>query len=225
MRIALRELVQKVDGAIRAGELDLARSELRHVQSRKVPRALALQVAALAAGRADIAIRILHPVVRPSNPSAQPASDLEKAEYAAALTYIGASDEALDLLSHLDSKEQPQVLLYHSFALFAQWDYRSAIPLLSGYIASPQLTDYQRLVGKVNLAAALINQNEHAAADRTIADILQATEEGNLQLLHGNALDSPPKMRSTKRDGKRPRDTSSAPRKPSSVESGSHCSS
>src|ERR1041385_7234845 len=114
MATPLRDLVQKIDEFIRLGQVTHARAELRHFRQRKIPRALALSVAALArrAALPEVAIRILHPIVRPPNPSALPASDMEKAEYAAALTYIGASDEALGLLQRLDGEKVPAVRLY-----------------------------------------------------------------------------------------------------------------
>lgn len=141
------------------------------------------------AGLHLLALKLLGPSVRGTGRKAVSASDEEKAEYAASLTYVGATEEALTLLKHVNSDRVPQALLFECFAHFAQWDYRAAIPLLTKYVASSKLDPYQVLVGKVNLAAALIQQKEYAEAQPLLAELRSATRGPGFAHLHGNVLE------------------------------------
>ena len=137
----------------------------------------------------ELAIRILHPIVRPTNRSQPKATGTEISEYAAALTYIGASTEAYGLLGKVDAQANPEVLLYQAFALFAQWNYKAAIDPLVQYINRKDISDYDRLVGKANLASALVIERVHKDAEEVLTSIIgQAREGGNLLLL-GNAYE------------------------------------
>ena len=176
---------------IRRGHGAEARTALRQLISRKVPRPLLAQVAALLR-RADLpwlALRLLNPIVRPTGKAAGFATEKEKAEYAAALAVIGASKEALELLRSIDAKEVPERLLYEAFALMAQWDYQATVPLLTRYVGVSSLTNYQRLVGKVNLAAALVHERQHLKADYLLKQLLFDTSLRRLSLMHGIALE------------------------------------
>ncbi len=115
-------------------------------------------------------------------------TEFEKAEYAAGLVAIGAVPEAISILDGLDSKLNPQVLLYRAFALITRWDYAATISPLEKFIASPGLSPYQKLVGKVNLAAALTFERE-ASAGEVLAELLGETKREGLFRLHGNALE------------------------------------
>lgn len=185
------ELAKKLDEEIRQGRGRLVRKELTRLQKAKVPREATLAIGRLArrANLPDYALRLLSPVVRASRKSPVVATDEEKTEYAANLIKIGATDEALDLVKGVRAEKCPEALLIHSFGLFTQWNYETAIPLLSRYLSSAALTDYQQLVGKVNLAAALVYERHHDAASCVLDEVLAITEKQGLRLLQGNALE------------------------------------
>lgn len=183
--------ISEIDELIRLGKGDEAVRKLRELARSKVPRENALRVANLArrANLPLLAIRLLYPIVRPSSKVPVVPTDKEKAEYAGNLLRIGAAIEANRILKGINTSKAPEALLFGAFACFSQWDYASAIPLLSGYIVSPLLDDYQKLVGKVNLSAALVFEREHDRAGTLLEEILKQTGDGHFPLLYGNALE------------------------------------
>lgn len=182
------EIVGKM---IVSGQAVAARRAIRSLVEKKVPREKKLELASLArrANLHGIALRLLNPLVRPTGKTLERATDAEKAEYAASLTYIGATAEALSLLKEVDESRVPEALLYQAFAHFSQWDYEAATPLLRRYLKGEGLTDYQRLVGKVNLVAALVEERRHPDVQSLVEDIGEETARKGYWLLHGNVLE------------------------------------
>lgn len=191
MKIDYAAYRRAIDDAIRTGRKDLARQTLRELMREKVPRDHALAIASLArrANEPSVGVRLLNPLVRAEGKVALEASPAEKAEYAACLIRIGAGEEALALLSALDGESHPEVLLYRTFALVSRWDYEASIPLLERYLSHPAVTDYSRLVGKSNLAAAYVAQGRDDDADRLLAELLDETRRGGHTLLYGTAIE------------------------------------
>jgi hypothetical protein len=136
-----------------------------------------------------MALRVLNPIVRPSARKQGNPTGEEKAEYAASLTRAGAVSEALTILETIDPTAVPTALLYESFALVTQWRYTETIPLLERYLASKGLSDYQRLVGQVNLAAAMVAERRHEDARPMLDALAEETRRLGLSLLHGNSLE------------------------------------
>ncbi len=191
MATNLRTEIKQIDGWIKEGQSRLAIRALEKIRSSKIPRALALPIASLArrVNLTLLAVRLLHPYVRPANRSMSPATAGETAEYAAALSYLGATGEALSLLQTVPVDQVPQALLYQSFALFAQWQYRAAIPLLDRYLKSKELDPYARLVGNVNLAAALVFEGDYPRAESILTELMRQTTQPERTLLRGNVLE------------------------------------
>lgn len=158
----LQEFFVPVDLAIRQGKLVEARKLLRPLVLEKAEIQRLKDLRTLAelcrrVGWQENAVRILHPVVRPSGRARWKLGPAELAEYAANLSFVGASAEALQILRELNSRQEPRALLFQAFALFGQWDYHQALPLLRTYCDLEVLTDYERQVGNINLLAALVN--------------------------------------------------------------------
>lgn len=182
-------LIEQLDLLTRTGEGNRVQKALRALAPHQVNRSHRARLAQIArrAGIPHLGVALLHPIVRPSpqrHPS--PATPLEKVEYAAALIRMGSTSEGLRLLREVDPEQAPQSRLYEAFAHFGRWNYPAAVPLLERYVRSPGTTDYERLVGEVNLAAALVYE-EHPEADRLINRLLTATRPH--RLLHGNVLE------------------------------------
>ncbi len=173
------------------GESRFVRTELNHLSEKPIPRREIAQLAGLArrAGLTHIGIRLLNPIVRPTPKRPMVATGVEKAEYAECLTRIGASDEALQILRSLTENDAPQTHLFTASAYISQWDYRNAIPLLAKYIRSPHVDSYWRLVGKINLAAALAYERTFTKSIVLLREILYETSLRQLDLLYGNALE------------------------------------
>lgn len=118
-----------------------------------------------------------------------PESAGEQAEHAQCLTRAGAPAEALALLRSADPAAYPRVHLYAASARIAQWDYAAAIPLLEKYLATTRAGTYDRLVGQVNLAAALVHEGQGALAKLALRRIALEASARKARLLHANALE------------------------------------
>ena len=187
MQLALDE----INSLIVEGKSAPARAKLRALVSKKVAPNHRVQVASFARRLSLplIGLSILNPIVRPTGRSSLKPTPQEVAEYAATLSYIGASEEAIALLKTLNPTAIPQSLLFLAFAHFSRWEYAEALPHLQKYVSSPLLTDYQRLVGKVNLLAALVYERQLKEALPLIVELLKLTTDGNYYLLLGNTLE------------------------------------
>ncbi|HEX4923143.1 MAG TPA: hypothetical protein VFV50_03620, partial [Bdellovibrionales bacterium] len=139
-------------------------------------------------GLSQLSVRLLNPIVRPDLNVGRPAGPLELAEYAAALTNIGARLEALEILESLDAEKNEDVSLFIAFNHISIWDYARAIPFLESYIEQ-QTDPYKKLVGQVNLAAALVNESQNAAAEELLRDLEMRTRGKSALRLHANVLE------------------------------------
>ncbi|MBI1861554.1 MAG: hypothetical protein HYR96_11615 [Deltaproteobacteria bacterium] len=187
----IKVVIGEVDGLIRKGEGNAAQKRLLDLAKGRLPRPQLLPVAVLMrrAGLPDWGIRLLNPIIRTTSKALSTATEAEKAEYAASLTRIGATQEALRILSGLNATSTPEALLFQSIAQFTLWDYAAALPLLARFVATPSISDYQRLVGSVNLLAALIHEKHFERADGLLKQLLERTKTPELNLLHGNILE------------------------------------
>ena len=179
-------LLQSCEEKIRAGDDAVVVKELLQVETSELPRELRLGFANLCrrVGLINVGLKILAPVVQQNrkNRGLEP-SPAERAEYAVLLQRTGAVQEALRILKSIDKKLLPQAGLLQSFCHFNRWEYAEALPLLKSYLAS-SLEPYQHLVGRVNLAAALIITNQLDEAEAVLEqNILQAQSEGHSRLL------------------------------------------
>lgn len=176
---------------IREGQGDLVRKQLLKITLKKIPRLNLVQFANLArrVGLLELAIQSLHPVIRAEKLLVEPSSALERTEYSAALTETGAVGEAQALLREIEKEgRNPKSLLYLAFSYFRNWQYSEAITKLNSYLQF-ELDPYQRIVGEVNLAAALTSTAQTDEAMVLITKLITQTRENNYVLLLGNLLE------------------------------------
>ena len=93
------------------------------------------------------------------------------------------------ILERLDANANPEALLFRVFALVARWEYAETVPLLEAYLASPRVTGYRRLVGKMNLAIAHLVESRLDTAGTLLEELLTETQGDALRRLHGIALE------------------------------------
>lgn len=188
---SLRSSLVEIDQLIRQSRIADARKAVERAARGKPPRRLLASVAQLSwrCGLPGLGLRLLHPVVRASDPDVTCPTGAESAEYAQCLTKVGATEESLAVLNRLDPTRVPQALFYQGAALVSRWNDSAAIPLFQKYLRTKGLGSYQVLVGKVNLAASLIAEREFRRATLLLRDILYETSVRRLRLLHGNALE------------------------------------
>ena len=188
--MSTQELFEKFENGIRRGQLPEAQRGLLALTATRLPRPARLRYANLCrrAGLAGLALRTLAPLIHPARGLRSNASPAEYAEYAGSLVEIGAGREARRILDRIAPDAAPDVHLFHAFALFQEWHYAEAIPLLLKFIAGAD-SDYRALVGQVNLAAALLATGEQDRATRAIDEAISSSTRADARRLLGNCLE------------------------------------
>jgi tetratricopeptide (TPR) repeat protein len=184
-------LIQACESDIRLGRSQDAARRLNSVNPYKVPRDWRLPVANLCRRTGQIAsgLKLLLPIVYAEfNRKAEPPSARELAEYAVLLLRSGSVAEALRTLERVDVKQVPEAYLYRAFAHFARWDYPEAVPNLEKYLHF-QLAPYAELVGRVNLAAALVATTRYQEALELLNVIIEKAKASGAVRLLGNSLE------------------------------------
>ena len=186
-----RTLIAELDAAIRAGDVAGAGKTLAGQNFAKVDRELRLPLATLSrrCGLYMLGLKLLTPIVRGAELKLHfRATPHEKVEYAALLQKSRSIGEALSILSSVSPDDVPESLLYKSFCHFNRWEYADAVPHLDKYLSYP-LADYAKLVGQVNLGAALAMINDHSRALEVLSATLVAARENRHTRLQANCLE------------------------------------
>lgn len=184
----------EIDNLIKIGQAAKALKVLRPYVLQPRPRSQKndlLNAARLCrrSGWPEGGLRLLNRYVRPSLSKVTSASPEEKIEYAASLIALGLISEGRELLSQIKSKEQSSHFLTLGVSYFSEWDYASAIPYLRNYVSAKGINDYQRLIGQVNLLAALVMIREFDEAFALLENLkVQCESEKNFLLL-GNLFE------------------------------------
>lgn len=182
----------RLEELIRSGEFATVAKAIADLNGKKIPRADLARVANLA-NRVDqsrIALRILHPIVKRADDDLAPvASVTELIEYAEALRRMGLLNEARAIFNQIDVSQRPSVLLNISFCYFNEWRYAEAIPHLRQLIGLIGPAEYQSTVAKVNLAAALVHDEQEVEALELLRELRDSTRQKDQSLLLGNCLD------------------------------------
>ncbi len=183
--------LETVETLIAQGALGEARRSLAKISPEKLARDERLEVARLArrAFYPALSVKLLNRYVRPTAHRPEKALPEEIAEYAVGLIRLGAVGEAVDLLKRLPAKQVKEAPLYFAYALFTQWNYKDSIPLLEIYLANETLDAQERITGKVNLAACLVQEERFREAARLLGEILKETSRDCFPRFHGNALE------------------------------------
>ena len=192
----------KIDSLIRLGKISDATTIIKSLDIRKLARGQRGELATLArrSSMAIYAIKLLRPYVHPSSRKFVQTTDEERLEYAASLSFLGASKEALSLLSEVDSSQHPSSLLYSAFSLFAQWDYASSLQYLEQYCQNSNLNDYQKLVGKANLAAVYVHEKIEEKGHALLEELERECLKEGHQLLLNNIYQMRAELLIIKRD-------------------------
>lgn len=186
-----RMIIAEVEDHVRAGRARDAVVTLTRLNTNQVPRDFRLSLANLCRrlGLIGQGLRLLSPVVRPTQGSRlAAATPSEQAEYAVLLVRGGADQEAARILEDIDPTAAPESLLYRSFIFFNRWEHGSAEPLLRQYIQS-DLSDYARAVGLLNLSAALLGSDQHTKALETVLELRDLAESSGWGRILGNCYE------------------------------------
>lgn len=134
-----------------------------------------------------LALKLLHPIVRPGKTPIRKATEQDKAEYAVTLLRVGAVSEANELLKQVSSASVPEVLLFQAMSHMKVWDYAGAIPLLRQYLTL-SLSDYERVTGTLNLAASLLFTKRFVEARALLNSCINESTINKYSLLKANSI-------------------------------------
>ena len=184
-------MLKNLEELVRSGKFDQVEQQLKKLVVKRVPRAQALGLANIArrVNQPALALSILNPIVRAEPHALHPATELERIEYAENLRKLGAVNEASQILGEIDAAKYPQASFHLALCCFSTWRYADAIPHLRAYLAATSLTDYQKIVGRVNLAAALIHEASFDEAAPLLEGLRAETRAAGYNLLFGNSLE------------------------------------
>jgi hypothetical protein len=183
------ETFTAIEASVVAGQHEQARQLLNALNPKLIPREWAPRIAQLAnrVHFALYALKALHRFIAPENPLRHaPATDQERMIYAYALCLLGAVDEALQIFSGIDTGLLPEAAFLKALTYFRHWNYAASVPLLKEYLASENLLPYRRLLGEINLVAALVCNNQFVEALERAPALESACREGQYRLLLGN---------------------------------------
>lgn len=180
----------EIDALIRDGKFDVARATLEALLKKDIPRSHRAQLA-LKLNRTGLAmqvVKLLHKDTAGKSKDTAQVSFEERAEYASALSFLGAHDEARLHLKMIPADRYPKKLFYEALTHTREWESKAAIELLELYLKYP-LSDYDRLVAQVNLASALVDERDHVKAGELLEKLILEIKAGNHGLLLSNAYE------------------------------------
>jgi len=153
--------LKTLEEGVRAGRIAEVRVEVQKCLQGRISREDKVYLGQLLrrVGKSDQSLRLLNRIVRPPQRKRSDASVDEMIEYAAALIQLGALNEAEMLLAPISANELDRMLQL-SFLHFRRWEYQKAMHLLESYCKDPRLSDYAGILGRVNLLAAYVYENQ-----------------------------------------------------------------
>ncbi len=200
-----QNFLDQLDDLIRKGSAIEARQLFKHINPSKIPRQRLAKFAQIARRLQCFhwGLRLLSPVIKNSRMNLIQTTNAENLEYGILLSKVGISKEANNIFNQISGEEHPEVYLYQAMTYFTQWDYYSALPLLEKYIAHPQVNDYRQSVGQVNLAAALIFEDQLEPALNILEQLEKDCRQRKDNLLLGNVFELKTQIFFKQRDWKR----------------------
>lgn len=180
------EFFERVDSLIKAGKPGVARALLLEklrgsfASGETLPLARALR----RVNESRLAIQLLHGQIFDAHGRAIPGDEL--AEYCTNLARLGASAEVLALLESVPPRKD--FLWSRMAARIAQWEPQAALADLDLFHASPNVTDYERLTARVNMANALNMAARWTESLRVVEDLMRELTGRDHALLRANAL-------------------------------------
>lgn len=185
------KFLSEIESQVIQGHHQDVKIALQKLNLKQIPRAFAAPIGEVAWRISEplITLKILNRFVFPENSFELKPSDKEKFVYATALANLGAVDEAIDLFNSINDQSEPEVNLRKSMAYFRVWNYPAAIPLLKNFLQQQNVSPYRKLIGKVNLAAALVVDSKFPHAQSLLREIQAECTDGNYLLLLGNCYE------------------------------------
>jgi hypothetical protein len=185
------KLRQDCERWLREGHGKQVARALSQLTLSKVPRSerLALTNLARRAGVPTLGLKLLTPGTRDEKGFLTDVSDTERAEYGILLQGIGSTTEALAILRAIDPAQVAEASLFLAFCHFSRWEYAEALPQLERYLQAPGISDYARVVGRINLASAHVFLGNELRAATLLVDLQAETRAHGYRRLLANSLE------------------------------------
>lgn len=184
-------MLKQVDKLIKEGKISdarrLQRQILREPYAREDVAVMASYLRRL--GEMAKAIKILHPFVFPQLQNEAPLNNDELIEYAANISRLGGSKEALRILKKIDIEKNPEAHFGYAFAYYADWRQDLAISHFKTYIEHPNTDSYKKLVCSINLIACYTFMEDWNRAHAEIKRVRPILEKEKFLLLLANTYD------------------------------------
>lgn len=183
--------IDLIEKNIKAGKHKEAIKSLSELNRKKVPREFAATLAhfAFRVSTPLLALKILHPYIHNEYLRQDPPSSQEKMAYATGLFALGAVREANQILQDINSQAEPEVLFHQGIAGVYEWDYETTVSKLRAFIKATNVSEYRKLVGKVNLLAAYIYLLRWDEAEPLLEEIIGICNQEQHVLLLGNCYE------------------------------------
>lgn len=190
-RTTLAEIaLAAIEKAIAEARFVEARSTVRALQDRRLDRSQRLRLASLAtqAGLPQAALTLLYTTVRANAKRAQGhATPSEKITYAYALSQMGPSREATELLSQVDFKAHPVAASHYGFAYFRLWDWVTPRSALERALENQNSLPVEKAAVMANLATTLMyGELQLARSQKLLESASELTAAEPSSLMHIN---------------------------------------
>jgi len=184
--------LDKWEGLMKSGHAERVRSEIHRLKLTQIPNHHRRAVANLLRRSGDfhLALKVITPAIFQADMSPRPDqkhSDI--VEYSLLLLKTGLAEQALEQLKSVESLDLPGAILSEAFCYIGTWRADQAIPLLHRYVDRNDLSDYQRLIGHVNLLNCLIADNQFEEGLELGERLIGLCRAQNLHRLEGNCLE------------------------------------
>jgi hypothetical protein len=185
------KLIENLERLVREGRHQETLLIIQDLKPKHIPRQHIFNIGKITrrAGNAMLSLKMLAPIFRSFLPLVTPLTDSEKVIYATSLSAVGLHREARSIFSAVDATKFPECHLFNAFTFFGEWKYDEATPLLKKYLESGQISEYMKIVGKINLVAVQIATTIYENLDGLIQEITEFTKRNNFNLLYGNILE------------------------------------
>jgi len=184
--------------AVREGRGQSVSREIKKLVAKKIPNIYRREIAALLRriGDYSLALKVIYPkIYNVDNQFQENSSPTDVADYSLLLLRIGANNEALLKLMQLDPNKALQRNIYIAYCYFSVRNYEAALPYLLEYIELSGLSEYNRIIGRVNLLSALVETNRIQEAIDLSGELIAELNENvhrrllaNCYELRGQAL-------------------------------------
>lgn len=193
------QFLEDMDRLIRSGQHSVARQSLLLIPLKTIERDQKTAVADLARrlNMPKVMIAVLRDVVFNTKQLLNPATHHERALYAVALARLGVFKEAEQRMTELKGEGYLEADFYLAQNHMLQWQYSKAIPFLKNHLKRADLSEYQTLVGQVNLVSSYQGNSDWSESRNLLTLVMKSLQNKISQipdgkeysLLYGNCLE------------------------------------